>query len=249
MHVYDTLLIGSSYASFGYALARKNCLIAEEHHLCDTHFYLPFKSFAYTAYEPKSEDGKRLLSVFSSLSLFQNGMQNTNAFEIAFCKYVMQKKQALLLGCRVIRFGKEKNLYRITLQTNEGLSTVYAQNVLDTRGSEEKKSMTVLFQSENIDKDSALLTRAFPDSAIESAFYEKRYAIHIPFPSTADENSAKLRIRNVWRTLESDSKIVCIAPVFSKEDGGKTLCDDHYKNPIEAFEAGYVYAKKGVDQL
>ena len=68
MHVYDSLLIGSSYVSLGYAAAKGNCLIAEESHICDTHFYLPFKSFAYTAYEPKSEDGKRLLSVFSSLS-------------------------------------------------------------------------------------------------------------------------------------------------------------------------------------
>ena len=238
MHVYDTLLIGSSYASFGYALARKNCLIAEEHHLCDTHFYLPLRSFSYREYTPKTEEGRRLFGFFSKLSLFKNGMQNTNGFECAFCQYISESDMMPLLNCRVIRTTEENGIRRVTLQTNEGLSTVNTQKIIDTRANGKHKRLTVLFTDRDIEKNAPLLCAAFPDAEIEPAFYEGRYALHF-CADGFDENDIKLFVSQTWRALDIPARILSIAPIFSNIGTFEKICDSRYENPIEAFEIGY----------
>ena len=244
MNIYDTLIIGSGYSSIGYATACSSTIICEEHQICDTGFYLPLRSFSYKHYSPKTEEGSRLLETFHSLSLFRDNEQNTNGFEFALCKYISEKQFHIRLKCRIICVEhRSDNIYDATVQTNEGLTHLFAKKVLNMTNKSSAKHYTVLFVCDEIEKAKDKLLSAYSGAQIEPAFYPGRYALHIPL-HIADENRIKLETYERWRSLGIDAKILYMAPVFYGEANADKLCDDNYENPIEAFEAGYFYAKE-----
>lgn len=244
MNVYDTLIIGSGYSSIGYATACPSTIICEEHQICDTSFYLPLRSFHYKHFSPKTEEGVRLLSTFDSLSLFKDNKQNTNGFEFALCKYISEKQFHILLKCRVIRIEhRSDKIYDVTVQTNEGLTHLFANKILDTTDKSSEKYFSVLFLCDDIEKVKDTLLSAYSKAQIEPAFYPGRYALHVSAHNT-DENRIKLEIYQTWRSLGIDAKILYMAPVFYGEPNADRLCDENYENPIEAFEAGYFYGKE-----
>lgn len=246
MHIYDTLILGCGYSSAGYAIAKGNCIICEEHQLCDTHFTMPLRSFRYTHYTPTTPEGKRLLDVFSGLALFDQAgnMQNTTAFECGFCQFLMENPLEILLKCRVTEIAQTPDgLYQVTLQTNEGLSLLFAKRVLNTLGTPKEKSFTVLLTTENYPETAALLAQAFPNSTLEPAFYESRYALHIPADG-CNENDIKLQVYETLCQLPLSAKVIYMAPFFAQTCAPGGLCDDHYDNPLEAFEAGFFYGEE-----
>ena len=244
MNIYDTLIIGCGYSPVGYAQANKNTIICDEHQVCDTNFYLPLNTFSYTHYVPETTEGKKLQKAFDYLSIFSGAFQNTNGFECAFCNYLVENPANILLKCRVIKAEKNNDIYNVTIQTNEGLSHLYTRKIIDCTNAPKQKIITVLFTSFNIEDTKKALLSAFDGAIIEKAFYENRYAIRINVEDK-DENTAKLYIYNKWCELNTDSKIIYIAPVFLREENPENiLCDANYKNPIEAFEKGYTYGKE-----
>ena len=244
MKIYDTLIIGSGYTSVGYAMKNKLTVICEEHQICDTHFYLPLRSFNYKPYTPKTDEARRLFDIFNSLSLFGEREQNTNGFECALCRYIEQNSIDLVLKCRIVSTVQGADgVYDVTVQTNEGLTHLFAKNILDTTKSCDKKIFTVLFVSDNPDEAKRRLFEAFENASIEPAFYKGRYALHIPVGDT-DENRIKLEVYNKWRSLDIDAKILYMAPVFYGESGIDRMHDECYGNPIEACDSGYLYAQE-----
>lgn len=244
MNIYDTLIIGSGYASIGYATACPNTVICEEHQICDTGFYLPMRSFCYKPYAPQTEAGIQLFHCFSSLSLFREDQQNTNGFEFAICKYVAEKQLNLLLKCRVVCIEQQENgIFDVTVHSNEGLTHLFAKKILDTTNQSGKRYFSVVFVCDRIDAVREQLLSAFDCAQVEPAFYPNRYALHILAHNT-DENRIKLETYEKWRALDVDAKILHMAPVFYGEANAKQLCDCNYENPIQAFESGYFYAKE-----
>ena len=232
MHIYDTLIKGCGYAAAGYTAANKNTIICEEHQVCDTNFYLPLSSFCHIPYTPETEEGRKLKQEFDDLSIFTDKSQNTNGFECAFCNYLVENPLNILLKCRVIKADKKDDIYDVTVQTNEGLSHIYTRKIIDCTNTPKEKVITVLFNCLNIEDTKKVLISAFEGAVIEKAFYENRYSIRINV-GEHDENIAKLYIYNKWRELETDSKIVYIAPVFLREENPlNILIDANYKNPI-----------------
>lgn len=244
MKIYDTLIVGSGYGSVGYALARENTVICEEHQVCDTSFYLPMRTFCHKPYTPKTKAGADLLEVFNSFSLFKDGVQNTNGFEYAFCKFIFEKDLTILLKCRVIRVcQKPDGIYDVTVQTNEGLTHLFAKQVLDATECAQPKQYTVLFICDCIDRVREQLFSCFEGAQIEPTAYENRYALHFVCADT-DENRIKLEVYHKWHPFADNAKILYMAPVFFGEGGTGALCDGRFENPIEAFEAGYLYGKE-----
>ena len=245
MKIYDTLIVGCGYGSVGYALANKNTVICEEHQICDTSFYLPMRTFRYTPYAPKTKEGADLQELFDSFSLFKEGVQNTNGFEYAFCKFISEKDLTILLKCRVIRLlQKPDGIYDVTVQTNGGLSHLLAKQVLNATDCSEPKQYTVLFVCDCIDPVRAQLESCFEGARIEPTAYENRYALHFVVCADTDENRIKLDVYHKWQSHAINAKILYMAPVFYGNGSGGELCDGRFDNPIEAFEAGYLYGKE-----
>lgn len=258
MRVFDTLIIGSGYSSVGYALANDNCLICEENEICDTHFYLPMMQYEYSEYLPRTEAGKELKVLYGQLGLWGEGMQNVNGFECGLCSFLERKDIKLLLKCRVIEIcNAEENLKKITLITNSGLETVYAGKIVDTRsrGGYEGKYLTILFHTTDLQDAERRMLQAFPGAIIEKAFYNGRYALHVPSDGYEDVNQLKLSIRDTWKGQILNAKIMCMSAVpgvYRKLDGvcidreSVIPCDDEFCNSVEAFEAGYLCGKEAV---
>lgn len=243
--IYDTLIEGCGYFSVGYALSRGNCLICEEQQICDTGFYLPMRTFTHLAYEPTTDDGKELLNCFDSLGLFKGGEQCLNRFESALCNFLLKKQTKVYLKCKIVSKKQlSDGTWDVTVHSNAGLSHVYARNVISTKSTSDKKHYTVLFVSDNIERDKAGLLSAFKDAQIEHAFYDGRYALHVS-TECADLNELKLSVYNIWQGLDTEAKILYMAPALYGEKN-HPHCDDSYGSPIEAFEAGYLCAKEGL---
>jgi CDP-glycerol glycerophosphotransferase (TagB/SpsB family) len=161
------------------------------------------------------------------------------------CKFIVDNPIDILLKCRVVSVSQLKDgVFDVSIYTNQGITHIFAKNIIDTVQKTINKVMTVLFTSNDIDKDSALLRSVFKTVAIEPAFYDGRYALRINV-NDYDENSAKLFIYNNWRKLDTQAKIVYIAPTFLREKSNVSLNDANYDNPICALDAGYFYAKGG----
>lgn len=241
MHVYDTLLIGSGYFSVGYAFNNSNTLVCEEHQTCDVNFYLPLKSYKHKPYQPKTEAGAKLLDLFNSYSLFKKDVQNVNGFEGALSSFIYQNKLNVLLKSRVVRISKNENgLYKVTAHSNEGLTTYYAKEVINTLNYSVKNNYTVLFLSDDIERDKSTLLKAFDGAEVEQAFFDGRYALKIPVYNI-DENLVKVFVYERWRDFNIKAKILYMAPIFFADSASKPVCDDYYDNPIKAFEAGYLF--------
>ena len=87
------------------------------------------------------------------------------------------------------------------------------------------------------------LSSCFEGAQIEPTAYENRYALHFVCADT-DENRIKLEVYHKWHPFADNAKILYMAPVFFGEGNGGELCDGRFENPIEAFEAGYLYGKE-----
>ena len=247
MKIYNNVIIGSGYAAIGFAKAAVGTLILEEHQICDTQFYLPLTSFTYNHYEPMYDSGRMLYSTFVENGLFLADMQNTNGFECGLCEYLQKEPVDILLKCRVISIQETDAFapnvcFDVRAQTNEGIVHFITHRVIDARPGSIKRSYTVLYVTQNPSEDAEVLCAAFPGAYVEPAFYDGRYAIHIPADNT-DENLVKLGIYRKWNDIATEAKIVYMAPVFCC-DGGAELSDQFYDNPIAAFEAGYRRGKE-----
>lgn len=241
MHIYDTLIIGCSYMSAGYAVTRKNCIICEKTELCDTHFGAALCGFEAGVCNPCTEEGKKLLQIYNDMKLFKNNMQNLNAFECAFCKYITGSGLDVLLKCRVIEATFNDGIYEVIVMTNSGLDKLYAKNIKDFSNNG-KDFITVQFVRNDIERDIPLLQKEFGEAKVEKAFYDNRYAIYVP-SNGLDINMLKLAIYNKWKTCGTTAKILHIpSAMFSKY--GEKLCDEKFDSFIEAFEAGVREAEK-----
>lgn len=240
MKIYDTLIIGCSYFSVGYAMNNPNTIICEAHQTCDNNFYLPIRGFDYKPYKPQTSEGEKLLEIFNSRNLLSEKGHNVSAFEGAFCKYIYENNVNVLLKCRVIRTKESNGVYDVTVQSNEGLSHIFARKILNSLSDAPKNLYTALFISTDIEKDKPILLSAFKGSVIKSAVHDRRYAIHIPVTIT-DENLVKVWVYENWKNANVDAKIIYMSPIIYSSNKSNKVCDDNFISPIQAFEAGYLF--------
>ena len=242
--LYDTLLIGSGYASLGYALARGNTLICEASELCDNDFCLPIRGYGEIRGECESALGKELLDYYAELGLICDGVPNTVALECGFCGFAMKHGADVRLKCRVIGWEQgEDGVITAGLISGGGIEHVRARRVIDMRTTSGMRYLTLLFTADT-GEDVAAIASAFPEASVESAFYEGRYALYVPI-GDEDYISAKARIYERWSSSEGRAKLLYTAPVvcIRSEGGREAPCDGDYTDFISAFEAGIGYAE------
>lgn len=240
----DTLIIGSGHAAMGIATACQDVLICEESEFCDGGFSLTLKQFARDGYRPQTEAGKELLACYESLGLISDTLQNCSALEIGLSRFALQRNVPILLKCRVVRVEQTEDGYAALLLTNAGLERVRAKRVVDTRG-KGKKRLTVQFtlqDAESLDRVRSL----FPEGEVERDFYPDRGVLHLP--AEGDYNQALCCLYDRWAEGEPEKKILLIAPRLETvaEEGAEAPTDSAYRDPIAAFEAGYLWGKGAV---
>ncbi len=244
MKVYENVVIGCGYTSIGFAIANKSTLVLEKRQSADTNFYLPLKTFKKVDFTPKTECAKQLNELFENKNLYKDGIQNTNALESVFCEFILSKNINVLFKSTVISVAKNKNLFEVTYSSVNGLSKVLAKNVLDMRkGTADEKFLTVLIYSPQTLDDTTIFEKQFNNCKIEKAFMQDGYAMHFNVDLNKSHIDAKEEFLDKWKTLQTDCKILYIAPKFYYIYSQKALPpkDAYFDSPIQALEQGYLY--------
>ena len=106
--------------------------------------------------------------------------------------------------------------------------------------------MTVLFVTENFDDAKTALLKVFQSAVFTKAFYDTRYAMHLPCGDIDDVNEMLCFIHDKWLLSGTDAKVLYVPLVFypvnfktNKNDFQNDFC---FSNPIAAFEAGISFA-------
>ena len=266
-NVYDTIILGSGYTSVGYALAQKNTLILEQGESADTTFYLALTNFNAYNPTPTTKAGKSLYQHYASLNLFKAEQQNLNAFECAFCDFIINNGIEILFKTRVfdVREKDEKGIITLTALTVCGVKQFRTKNLIDARPTVDKQIDTcanvqqlsirkrfwsVLVMTDNPDSAKKTLTDTFNGAIFEPAFFENRYALHIPV-GKGDFNQIKIDVLDKWTTAKPDCKILYFAPVTYFKNYNTTPNDTRatafpldceFTNPISAIDSGYTFA-------
>lgn len=250
MKTYETLLIGCSYSSVGYALAEKNTLIVEENEMADTRFYLPLKSYKTTTYQPTTSHGEKLLECINSLGLIQNGVINANGLECAFCDFISQNQLDIIFKSRIINSEWQNDHFCSQIITNSGIITVKSKKIIDTRVlNPQKTTLTVLLKGNLSQTESQLITSAFANSYIENTLYTDVFSLFLEQSSKAEYNQILKDFYATWKNLGATTKVLYIAPLTaSKSEMQQGFPkDEYFDNPIKALEMGYAFCKKRVN--
>ncbi len=243
MHIYDTLIIGSGYTALGYAIKNGNTLICEERESADTHFYLSFSGFKRGRYIAKTPEGKELNSLYEKLGLFSENEQNASGFECGFCSFAERVGAEILLKSRVIDQKELDGYTEVSVVSNAGIEKMFAQRVIDMRPKGKDARITLLFSANDISELSEV-EAIFPESEIESAFYEGRYALHTPIAANTSYTDAFSNICSEWSKIKG-AKMLYVAPVLEYKGIGASIPrDNDFTSPIEALEAGMKYAER-----
>lgn len=263
-NVYNTIIIGSGYTSVGYALSNKNTLILEQSENADTTFYLALTNFNVKTVTAKTLVGKELLEKFSSHNLFKDGAQCLNAFECALCDFILDKGVEILFKTRVLSISEKDNngIITLTVLTVSGIQTLKTNKLIDARYchkyndcSNEQQSKgdcknfwTVLLMTDNPDVAKQTLLNTFNGAIFENAYFEGRYALHIPIDNFNDFNQMKIEVFDKWTKAKPDCKILYFAPTTFAvptvvKNGFPIDCE--FDNPISAIDSGYNYALNG----
>ena len=247
MKVYENVVIGSGYTSVGFALANPSTIILEKNQSADVNFYLPLKNFKKLDFTTSCDCAKELDQLFSKKGFYKDGMQNTNALECAFCEFILSKNINVLFKSTVVSATPKKDKFLVTYYTVNGLNTIMAKRVIDmTNGDADQKFLTVLFQTDDIDRDKNI-SQAYNCASIEKAFYDNRYALHFKVENELDYNKALLNFFEVWQKINTKAKILYVAPdiYYNYSTPNKIPKDAYFLSPIEALEKGYNFGAKG----
>lgn len=232
MQIYDTIVIGSCYRAFGYALTRNNCRILERRELCDTAFFASLSCFNHTPYTPQTPLGQELNNTFTTLGIFNNGMQNVCAFESAFCNFLKDRPFDLWLRTHVLAREQKNGLWHIRTHTDSGIETIAARHIYNTQPkADSKKYLSVLYHA----ADNCLqaeIAAVFNGAETERAFYPDRYVMYAPLAEGQDLNDSKYAIYEKWNKHIHDAKILRFA-VSAGTHGEAGI-----SNPVQAFEKG-----------
>ncbi|MBQ9116298.1 MAG: hypothetical protein IJY04_04695 [Clostridia bacterium] len=203
MRSYDTVILGSGFFSFGYALNSESCLIVERTQLADPNF-----SGTFNGFHAANGESSPLFDFFTENGLIKGTSVNAPLAESALCAYTVPYKPEILLGTDCVSVSQNGLRYDITLFNSEGFSTVSAKHVINARPPSDRRSLNLLCRGvANI--------QALPYSdkfslSVSPAFYPEESILTFRFNSETDVNSAK---REVLTYLRQNAPLAGFAPI------------------------------------
>lgn len=246
MKIYDTVLLGTGFASLGYAATRGNCLIIEERENCDNAFSLPLRVFKKSEYVPTAPVAAELDKTLTDLGIVKDGDMNAPALECGLCEQILRSGVEVLLRTRVISTTRDGEIYRLRIINGEGISTVLTRQILDTGATFTPISLTALFMTAHPDTDLSVVHSLFPTATVQSAFYPDRYALTLP---AHGDSAAALseKIYDAWTSVDHTATLMYVSPKLSLAPSGETnpLSDWNFADPVAACDSGTTLASKG----
>ena len=132
MKRYDTVIVGSGYYAFGYAMTHENTLIVEETQMADRHYAACLRPFDASRVEACGE-AAALLESMKAQNIIRDGCVRLAGLEAGLCDFATRFSPRVLLDTVCTGVEKTGEGYRITLFNNEGASEILARRVIDTR--------------------------------------------------------------------------------------------------------------------
>ena len=132
MKRYDTVIVGSGYYAFGYAMTHENTLIVEETQMADRHYAACLRPFDASRVEACGE-AAALFESMKAQGIIRDGRVRLAGLEAGLCDFATRFSPRVLLDTVCTGVEKTGEGYRITLFNNEGASEILARRVIDTR--------------------------------------------------------------------------------------------------------------------
>lgn len=244
MKVYDTILIGSGYFAWGYALTHENTLIVEETQVADRHFGGCLRGFECKAPVLSTEGARALWDHVCALGLFRDGRLSVTGLEAALCEAFEKRFPEILLGTTCMEICREDGGYALSIHNCEGLGTLRARRVIDTRVTGGQWLNVLICAGEG----------GLPEGdALSPAFYEGQGVCSFFLPEASDINHAKVLAYDRLRPLLTSvgAKAAQTSYRMYKDSAEAPYIDDleilhvdetFFGDPFTAFEKGELQA-------
>ncbi len=238
--VYDCVISGSGFVSFGYAKSHKNTLITEESELCDKYFGGCFNCGTSWDYVPHTENGIKLKAEFEKYELLYGDKADVSALETVFCNHIADCPPDILMLTSIAGIEKNGELYKLTLFNNDGFSQILTKKLIINSPLSNKKYTAIRFFA-----DLKQVKSVFNNSISCEGFHKGDVYAYIP--ALSDSLAAEhMRITDEWCEKSNGGKLVYIAPQFRFFGSKKTIVKNEityvdesaFKNAIEAYEFG-----------
>ncbi len=233
--MYDTIILGSGFFSFGYALTHPNCIIIEKSQLSDSNFYGSYNGFIQPEYDIISKECVELKEYFLKLGVLSQNRINVNALENAFCSFLKNKSLNFLLNTDLVSLSETEDGFCVNIYNNAGTDTLYSRRIIDTR-MKDKKYLNVIIEADSKTRDE--LSKQYP---VSDAFYPDEYVI--TYKSDKDINTAKLDFYNMWKSRVPTDKNKIISFAYSMHDNGQSngIDDLSFGSVLKAFDCGVTW--------
>ena len=240
MTVYDTVIVGSGYYAFGYAMTHENTLIVEETQLADRHFSACLRGFSYEDSALVGAGANALVSYMRDAGILRGNRVCAPALGAGLCGFFSERMPNVLLGTTCMEIVSDEGGYRLTLCNNEGLSEICAHRVVDTRvGRGNVLNVLVLG---DVNAEGA-------EVSVSEAFYDRQKILSLYLGEETDINRAKVKAYSILKQLLSSTGAQILLMAYRMynvdaaapyEDGQGILHVDEtfFGDPFTAFEKG-----------
>lgn len=248
--MYDVIVLGATFASVGIAtVLDKKALIIERRPQAGYEFLNALNFGAKYDAPLMSREARSLFETFAEKGAFIN--DRVCLFDCAGVLYQILENKNVYLNMELICVEREDDAFKVTVHGVSGYRTFYAKQVVDTRCSDEiaaHKTLNLLVK--NLENPEAVL----PGAAKEKWGYSGDVLVKIPVEKGKSYIDARKKVKAFLEQMPAGFKAVCVGDCFAmsaagtypaEKDGIFYLPSVAYDNPLQAFDAGVLFARGG----
>lgn len=248
MKTYETVILGSGFFSFAYALSHENVLILERNQLADRAFGACLRGFARSRKTTLSPAARELEGFFRQHGILTDDRVDVPNLELGLCAFLPKKeKPDILLDtlCTSVK-KQDAGLWQITAVNNEGICRFSAKTLIDTQ-IPTGNCLNVLVKAPNgmppLPENPDFCVTALP------AFRENEVLLSFRFASLSEINRAKTLLVPYLEAIPKEEGICILAsscrmfadkPLlpYRTADGIFRIDESAFGDCLDAFEKG-----------
>lgn len=248
---YSTILLGATYYSLGYASSHSDCLILEESQTIGGDFHAGLHP-VHSENAPDNEMGEIMR---------EYGVWTTAGFDLLKAQMVVHEYASrkladgmeLLLDCRIICAEQRKDGVSVSFITNQGISDVTADRLIDTTVDCISEGTAVRCVGKTLnafsvameDNFAGKLKRVCPECLVTQGPLENEMLICLPTAPEVSLTDAYREMIRVWSMAfpDGEEKILFVAENFDAvyeavAQKPPQWVGRRFLNPMAAFEEG-----------